>query len=209
MRVRLVLSGALIVAAFAFGCSSNTVDPENVDGPQFLLRTSPDNVLENIMLAYEEMMAPEYLDCLSEDFVFYPCEEDVNDPNSQIPPEWYKIDETTIHNNMFDEGSGIENIQLTLTITDAQFDEGYGADPSDDIWIYLVAVDLWVHREWGLTLFATTPSEFWFRKDVDQAGPQGRTLWEIYKWYDLGAEDGRGGSLREESSWGAIKAMYK
>ena len=47
-------------------------------------------------------------------------------------------------------------------------------------------LDLRVSLSGGLILLASTPSEYHFRIDIDQTGPNGETLWEIYKWFDLG-----------------------
>lgn len=192
------------------GCATNNVSPGPQQGPGYDLRTTPENVLENIELAYEEMDPEGYLDTMSEDFIFYPSDRDVQDPDMQIPPEWYKTDETTMHENMFDESSDVVSVSLTLTTITATFDEGNPGDSSDDLWIYEMAVDLRVNVMGGLTYLATTPSEFHMRVDQDQTGPGGMALWEVFKWYDLDERGPEGdGSRYEDSSWGGIKSLYR
>ena len=194
-------------AVFVGGCSSPPAPPEFSPGPEFRDRTSPENVMYNLELAYEEMNAEEYLDCLSVDFIFYPDENDVQNPDLEIPAEWYKTDEADLHENMFGDGSDVESISLILTEIDVQYEEGNPQDPLDDIYVYTEGVDLRVNLYGGLTYLATENSEFWMRVDTDQQGSGGELFWEIYRWYELGGR--RGSGDREDVTWGAIKAVYR
>jgi hypothetical protein len=198
MRLSLLrrLAVPALLAVFACllaGCWNPFAPPGGEGGgggtADFKVRTSPANVLHNIETAYEYRNAGEYLDCLSEDFIFYPSDEDVQDPDLNIPPEWEKAEETTMHTNMFDDGSDVESIALTLTDSNITYDEGDPSDPDDDTYIYEEDVDLRVNLSGGLILLASTPSEYHFRVDIDQTGPNGERLWEIYKWFDLGRVD--------------------
>ena len=190
------------------GCSTSSTGPEVVL-PDFRVRLTPDDVIYNFVLAYNRMDLDEYLDCLSEDFVFYPNEDDVtNDPT--IPVFWYKDTEEDVHTHMFGQEGDIpvDSVSLTLMTTDVDTMPGADpGDPSDDVIVYTVDVDLRVNLFGGLTLLATAPSEFRFRVDTDQVGPGGQDLWEMFEWYDI-LEDARG-ELSEESSWGGIKALYR
>lgn len=211
--MRTTLAGGtafLIVAAILSGCSSNSLEPAPEPPPEFLLRTSPENVIANIVLAYEEMDADEYLDCLAADFIFYPDERDVQDPELNIPPEWYKTDEANMHYNMFDEESDVQSISLTMTNASTEWIEGIPGHDADDVYIYTENIDLRVNVSGGLTYLATSPSEFHIRVDQDQLGPEGETLWEIYLWYELGGgARGDEDPAREETSWGSVKALYR
>ena len=164
-------------------------------------------MIYNLELAYEEMNAEEYLDCLSVDFIFYPCQSDVQNPDLEIPAEWYKTDEADLHENMFGDGSDVESISLILTEISVEYLEGIPADSLDDIWVYTEGVDLRVNLYGGLTFLATENSEFWMRVDTDQQGSGGEPSSEIYTWYELGGR--RGSGYREVQSWGSIKAMYR
>jgi len=199
----------LALAALILGGCSTGTGPDPIPGPEYLDRTSVENVLHNIRLAYVERDVEEYLDCLSEDFIFYPDERDVQDPELEIPPEWYKTDERGMHENMFSEDSNVERITLTLTVVSMEYEEGIPADETDDIYICLLDVDLRVSVYGNLTYLVTGQSEYLLRIDQDQAGPGGAYLWEIYMWFDVG-DPGRGVSTAvEDATWGGVKAMYR
>lgn len=208
MTARLLCTAA-VLALLLGGCATSS-GPEPVVGPQFHSRITPEDIVYNVQLAYREMDAAEYLDCLSQDFEFYPTEEDVQDPGMQLPPVWYKTDEQEMHENMFDDGSNVESITLTLTITSLVIEEGIPADPLDDSAVCQVAVDLRVNLLQGLTYLVTSPAEFHMRIDTDQVGAGGEYLWEIYGWLDLGDSGrGTGNAPREDATWGGVKAMYR
>jgi hypothetical protein len=215
MRTIIALLCAVSCAAVLVGgCSTPSSGPDIPAGPEFRDRTSPENVLYNLELAYEEMDLDEYLDCLSEDFEFFPNEDDVNNPELDIPAVWWKVDEAAMHENMFAGDSDVETITLTLTIASITYDEGIPEDPLDDTWICTVDVDLRVNLVTGTTYLATAPSEFHMRIDIDQPNPipdpDDVLWWEINHWFDLGGE-GRGAEAGriEDGSWGGIKALYR
>jgi len=173
-------------------------------------RTSPAEVIDQLEAAYVAMDTMNYLDCLSGDFIFYPCEDDVQNPDLEIPFEWYKPDERTMHGNMFGESSDVESISLTLTTAEVVYDSGVDPeDPLDDTYVHTEDVELRVNTYGGVTYLATAPSEFHLRVDPDEEGPYGETMWEVYEWYDL-SDPGRGNidDGRVYTSWGGIKAMY-
>jgi hypothetical protein len=165
-------------------------------------RTSPAEVIDQLSAAYVAMDTLNYLDCLSGDFIFYPCE-------LEIPSEWYKPDERTMHENMFAEETNVESVTLTLTIASIEYDYGIPDDPLDDTCVCIVHVDLRLNLITGDGFLATAPSEFHLRVDQDEEGPYGETMWEIYEWYDLAGE-GRGAvsGRVEDATWGSIKALY-
>jgi hypothetical protein len=173
-------------------------------------RTSPAEVIDQLEAAYVAMDTVNYLDCLSGDFIFFPCEDDVQNPDMGIPSEWYKSDERTMHENMFDESSGVSSIQLTLTNTFIFWDEQDPQDPLDDIYSHTENVDLWVNLYDGyLAYYVDGPQQYLLRVDPDEEGPYGEIMWEIYEWYDLdGERGGEGADGRENTTWGGVKAMY-
>ncbi len=174
-------------------------------------RTSPAEVIDQLEAAYVAMDTLNYLDCLSGDFTFYPCEDDVHNPELDIPPEWYKPDERTMHENMFGEDGYVESISLELTNTEVVHDTGADPeDPLDDIYVHTEDVDLWVNTYGGMSYVVTAPSEFFLCVDPCETGPYGETMWEICTWYDL-SDPGRGNvdDGREYTSWGGIKALYR
>jgi hypothetical protein len=186
---RLAVFALLAVLVFALsGCwnpfAPNKGKTKPIEPADYRDRETPEDVIHNLRTAYIWKNAAQYLDCLSEDFIFYPTDEDVQDPNANIPPEWYKPQESEMHTNMFDSGSDVESISLVLTEMTSEYIEGIPGDLSDDIYIYREGVDLRVNLVTGTTLLATAPSEYWFRVDQDQQGEGGEIWWEIYLWYD-------------------------
>jgi hypothetical protein len=171
-------------------------------------RTSPAEVIDQLATAYVARDVDDYLDCLSEDFMFYPCEEDVQNPDMDIPPWWFKADERSMHANMFDAGSNVNYIALTLTEMDVEHDPGDPGDPSDDTYVHLESVDLRVNVYGALTYLADAPSEFHLRADQDEEGPYGEMMWEVYQWYDDPVTGRELVDRTENTSWGAIKALY-
>lgn len=179
------------------------VDPDSL----YPVRSSPENVLVKLELAYERMDAEAYLDCLAEDFLFYLNPEDVSDW-PELPEYWDKAEETTIHENMFGDGTNVLSVALWLTHDTDSYDPGDPGDPLDDLWTYREDYDIRVTLPPDLTLHAVSPSDFVFQVDPDEVGHGGMLLWEIVLWYDLPYEWRTGPSV-EEASWGGIKAMYR
>ncbi len=214
------LAVCVLLAVFALtlgGCwnpfNPDDGDPVEIPPPDFRDRLTPEDVLHNLKTAYIWMDPGEYLDCLSEDFEFYPNEDDVNDPELDIDPIRRKADEQLMHENMFAHDSNVESITLTLTITSIVHDEGVPGDPLDDTWICIVDVDLRVNLYGDLTYLATAPSEFHMRVDIDQWGPNDEPLREINFWYDLGETSRSGGDARhdpnvERVSLSELKSFY-
>lgn len=170
---------------------------------KYPLRTTPENALQKLRLAYTSRCVPAYLDVLAQDMTFYLSEDDWQ--GGELPMTWNKAEETTIHENMFADGSNVERIRLTLTYILDFFDPGADpVDPADDRWEYREGVDLRVTVSGDLTYLANSPSMFVFGRDTDQVGPAGEELWEIVDWFDLGDE----GQRVEAATWGCIKALY-
>ena len=201
-----------LVATGLGGCW-NPFAPDEGDGggdgdAEYKIRTSPSNVLHNLMTAYENKNAEEYLDCLAEDFIFFLNEDDwTNDPT--LPQYWGKAEEQAIHENMFAEGGDVDRITLTLTL-DGTPVQVPGPEPEDPPhWQYQESVDLRVYI--GATIYlATAPSLYEFRIDEDPVGPSGETLWEIWRWYDLDDQSrlGEPEPGTEHASFGLIKADF-
>jgi len=214
MRTIIALLCAVSCAAVLVGgCSTTSSGPDIPVDPEFRDRTSPENVLYNLELAYEEMHLDEYLDCLSLDFEFFPCQDDVNDPDLDIPAVWWKTDEATLHENMFADSSDVESISLTLTVASVEYDYGIPDDLLDDTCVCVVDVDLRVTLITGDGFLATAPSEFHMRVDIDQPNPvpnpDDELWWEIYHWYDLGgSKRGAEAGRTEEGTWGRIKYCF-
>ena len=172
-------------------------------------RTSPAEVIDQLQAAYVAMDTLNYLDCLSGDFIFFPSEVDLQDPNNTMPDEWYKPDERSMHENMFADDVYVASIQLILTNTYIYWDEHDPGDPLDDIYSHTEDVALWVYLLGQQTFFADGPQQYLLRVDPDEEGPYGGIMWEIYEWDDLDSErGGEGADGRENITWGSIKALF-
>ncbi len=203
-RSMAVVALLTLVGMMLWGCNQPTDNGGDPDPDDWALRTSPQNVLENLISAYENKDVEHYVDCLAADFTFWMNEQEVIDHPEYLPGYWDKASERQIHEAMFGEG-GAETITLTLTqVGDpVEIEPPHPGDPVH--WEYSESVDLRVHvHENGVptTYWATAPSKFEFRIDEDQVGPSGETLWEIVNWHD------EPGGRESRSSWGSIKALY-
>lgn len=189
----------VLLALFAFtlsGCWNPFAPGEGDKVPivpaDYHDRLTPDDVLHNLQTAYNWKDVGEYLDCMSEDFIFYPSEDDLENPDPENPMEdhWYKNDEKEMHENMFTGPDAVESIDLTLTEITSVYDEGDPDDIWDDTWILVEDVDLMVNLYGDLSYLATAPSEYHLRRDIDQPTTDEDdedygTWWEIYMWFDL------------------------
>ncbi|MBN2564145.1 MAG: hypothetical protein JXB46_00380 [Candidatus Eisenbacteria bacterium] len=210
-----VLALAAVLLSSLAGCWNPFAPDEGKPKPRppadFRLRTTPANVMHNMQLAYVYMDAEEYLDCLSEDFIFFANEDDVG---NGVPESWEKDTERNVHENMFsdsppDPALTVESIQLTLTLTNRDsIPSAIPEHPWD--YIFTESVILYVNLYTGLTYYANAPSEYRLRVDQDQVGPNGEQLWEVYEWSDL--DNTKRGALQdpgvENTTVAELKAKY-
>lgn len=191
---------------------------DNQDPPQsfeYKVRKTPQNVIHNLQTSYVDMNADEYLDCLAEQFIFFLNPEDLTqDP--ELPVYWEKAEEEHIHRQMFGEDPPedptlvVDSITMTFTHISEAYDAGPTGDPLDDLWTYVEDIDLEVNLPPDLTLHAQAPAEFLFRVDPDEVGPNGETLWEIWKQWDLNEESrGDDGCGEDVISLTGLKAMFR
>ncbi len=205
----------ILLAALALGltgCSLFAPPEGGQPGPPggYKERTTCPNVIHNLTRSYQEMEADEYVDLLADDFTFWLNPDDVNDPGNDLPDYWGRIVEAEIAHSMLDEGTNVSSIQLTLT----QFGTEVaveGPNPGDpQMWEYVYSVDLYVSLPNDLILWANAASMYTFAEDPNEAGPNGETLWEIFKWQDIDAP-GRPQIPDdvEVISLGEFKAMFR
>jgi len=106
------LAATVLAVCLLTGCSNST-GPEYPPGSgvHYFARTSPDSVIANLRLAYENQQLSPYLDCLAEDFTFYPSESTLAE-HQWIPESWGKIEEHYIHNSMFRYHGFQQHVQI-------------------------------------------------------------------------------------------------
>jgi len=200
-----LLTVAVAATLAMTGCANKSTNPEGADDAiPYKARTSPNNVIYNLVLAYTEMDAEGYLDCLSEDFEFVLNPDDVNDPQNPLPETWGKSVEQAIHERMFSDTTNVDRVNLTLTNMSIDFDPG--SDPysaEDDRYTYVEGCDLRVVIGYW-TFLADNYQEFVFGIDFGERGRDGELLWKIVEWFDV-----RPAERSESSTWGSIKALYR
>ena len=201
--IKAMYRGGILDCEGAAG-SSGAPGPLNRSS-RYPLRDSPANALEKLRQSYELMDPVAYLDCLAEDFIFYVNPEDqANNPN--LPPEWYKMDEASMHYNMFATGTSIEYITLSLDQVGNPI-ELPSPDPGQPSeWEYHENYDLTLHYFDGLTIISSAGAVFLLHVDPFESGPNGEDLWEVVNWWDVERFEV---SPAESSSWGAIKALFR
>jgi hypothetical protein len=202
-----VLAAVILAACLIAGCSNST-GPEYPLGADvhYFARTSPDSVIANLRLAYENRHLARYLDCLAEDFTFYPSEGTLAE-NEWIPESWGKIDEHQIHSRMFVSSGFVHEIVLGLLLEGSPV-EIEGPNPGDpSTYEYTFGVDLRVNCEDSLQYVATAPSLFVLQVDPDEVSATEEPLWEIVRWFDLD-ENGSCGRPVMPTTWGELKALF-
>jgi ketosteroid isomerase-like protein len=197
-----------LIGASIGGCIFTTDHDTPVDDPG-PLRSSPDSLIAQLQWAYNNMDLDAYLDCFADSLVFYLSEEEVAEHPELQPGYWGKAVEDSIHAHMFGDGamsaSGIDLTLTTTAIDTVSVPDGRGRGVG---WQYREAVDLRLHVGGNWMYWATAPSIFIIRQDPDDVGPRGETLYEVWEWREVDHAM-RGGGRTEQSSWGAIKAMYR
>ncbi len=203
----IALAAVILTAAILTGCSNSTgPEPPSGSGVHYFARTSPDSVVANLRLAYENQQLSPYLDCLAEDFTFYPSESTLAE-HEWIPESWGKIEEHRIHQNMFVYHGFVHDIILDL-LQEGEPVEIPGPNPEDPVtYEYSFGVDLRVNCQDSLQYVATAPSLFVLQVDQDEKSATGDTLWEIVLWYDVD-EEGSCGRPVMPTTWGELKAMF-
>ena len=173
----------------------------------FLPRTSPENLLRNLKLAYEKRNVAEYESLLAVDFTFVLSVEDAGQPG--MPSQWGRNTEIAVHWHMLD----------TDLVTYLALDFVVGGRVFDDI------AQLWTvtitHVDLELT--GMTPdhpisksysvrngtSKFWFRQnDWTAPGTSDRT-WSIVKWEDSPLYSRGAPGAAEPANWGTVKSVYR
>jgi hypothetical protein len=211
MRSAIALTVTLAVASLVVvGCSKSSLAPEVEDGPQYSELTSPENVLANLVEAYEHEDLESYMALFADDFVFYTAEQN-QDPSHEdpLPVYWSKACEETLHEAMFSSPM-LTDISLELaTITS---DSVPAPDGRGGFWHwYYEDVDLRLKAVDGSSYIATLPSLFYLRRIEGQTDDDGHPLWEIFEWRDnpYDVTPSPGDSRYEESTWGGLKAMFR
>jgi hypothetical protein len=208
---RLAVAAVLLAAALA-GCGDKETRPTAFDPPAFLPRTSPANLLHNLLKAYETRNLAEYESLLAKDFTFVLSEEDQQKPG--VPDSWGRAPEIQIHTNLFD-ASLVRTLTLAFEPADSVRDPADGTYTAliGNVHIYLVGARP-AHPTDVMEFMMTNGwSRFWFRKNGWSPPGTQDSIWTIVKWEDeplSGARAARGsGSGVQPLTWGTLKVAFR
>jgi hypothetical protein len=160
----------------------------------FLSRTSPENLLENLRLAYEHKDFEEYVLLFSEDFTFVFRPEDAGNDSLDIPASWGLEQERQAHWNMF-RAPDVEDIKLEWSVGPRLPPDFDNADTKIIVQDIFLEVDQRLETGDILHIQARGDSWFHFRKS-DVTTAEGDTIWEIVWWED-------------KLGWGWLKSIYR
>lgn len=189
------LSGLVLAGIIIPGCSNDSCTCPA--GPEIVYpeRTSPENVIEKLNLAYVNMDLEAYMDCLAESFTFFVSPDELNNPYYDGPESWNTAVEETIHRRMFSGAAGTQLMFQPITI---EWNAG------DELWRYTEDADVRVTIS-PITYFATAPQLFVVAVDAERTGPAGEELWAIVEWHELSEYGGR---VSEVGNWSSIKLLF-
>ena len=207
--------------AILSGCSKNSTKPEKTTDP-YAPQTSPENVVQNLTIAYNRMDIDGYMAQMADDFHFIFSQYDQEHPG--MPASFDYGDELQSHTNLFSEVL-VDTVGLSFTIGERVFDAAESS-PGDSLWrlpvstvkVYLkgrlpsqpdMATQVWI-AENGSALF-------WVRKSENNGNTNGLVTWEIVQCEEVtvsGAVLGNPAVLQASPqiinrTWGRIKSLYR
>jgi hypothetical protein len=151
--------------------------------PTFLARTTPLNLLHNLKQAYKERNIAEYESLLALDFTFILSEEDRAKP--EMPDNWGRQPEITIHSNMFDSEM-VQTLALDFNVGDVTWDaiNAMYTVMIDNVNLYLLGSTPGHPNEVKPYTVSDSRSKFWFRKNPWTTGAAHDSIWTIVQWED-------------------------
>jgi hypothetical protein len=191
---RLLLAVGLVVIAGLSGCSEKYIPPPPPPPPDsFLSRTSPENLLWNLRVAYEQRNFEEYVLLLSQDFTFIFLPEHAGNDSLDIPDSWGLEQEWDSHRNFF-RAPDVEDIKLDWTPGPRLPPDRANADTKIIVEDAFLEVDQ--RLENGDILHIQVRGDAWFHfRKSDVTTAEGDTIWEIVWWED-------------KAGWGWVKSLY-
>ena len=213
-RPALLFSILLIPFAVMWVCGSACDDDKKVTPPEvsdYLDQSSAVNVLENLKTAYVKREYAQYEKLFSADFIFVFNPADVDDPINPTPQQWARADEMDATRNLLTHDH-VEGISLNWSPGQLTADDTYGWKIRVDDVLLDVQTRNELGEVWILQVKGAT-HRFYFREESNLT-PAGRKKWVCTRWEDspIGLARSGGSAVRpetEETSWGAIKGLYR
>lgn len=176
----------LLAPLLLWGCPFDTTRDEEPDPPppleEFKERISPENLLHNLRVAYQQKEFEEYILVFSQDFTFVFDPRDANNDSLDIPESWGLEQEQDAHRRLFD-APDIEEIKLDWTPGAQLQPDRANADVKIIIRNIFLEVDQRLPDSNILHLQVRGDAWFHFRKS-DVTTAEGDTIWEIVWWED-------------------------
>jgi hypothetical protein len=214
VRAPLAVLIAVLLGTLAIGCTHKVTDSGG--SPHYLPRTSPENVVQNLVTAYENRDTEAYADLLAPEFRFYFQERDV--PRDLDRDYWIRSEDSGHTGSLF----GAREVR-DITV---HLDYGPATDPTEldkppgTKKIHLTA-RVEVDDRYGTAYLADGDFEdLFFRKGLLQNAGEDTTLWYLFEWRDIrnpsrnGAAPGDAGETAgtpapvQSITWGLIKQLY-
>ncbi len=177
----------LLIAGFAGGCifSPSTTDPV-IESGEYKEQTSPENVLNNLQVAYRRKESAPYAVLLRKDFIFRFQEVDQTEIGTEF---WTRDQDSTGTHGLFNSPD-ISTIEIELTHGPAT--ESDDLDLPDAMKIRVSPTKLEVLRLPDTTLLVDGDIQDFFFEKGDPDRGEDPELWYIVEWRDIPSAGGVG-----------------
>jgi len=172
--------------------------------PTYPARTTPQQAIEKLCLAYEAPNLFHYMDCLSDTFRFWLHPEDLYS-HPEWPASWVYGNELALHSNMFGPIGQVNSISLCLVEVRAPQEIASQPPGGPSSWLLAYNYSLRIDTDGVWDYIAEGGAQLKLSVDPTGTGPGGEPLWEVASWSDVESIQ----SAVEETSWGAIKSLYR
>jgi hypothetical protein len=176
----------LFAPLLLWGCPFDTTkddEPDDPDPPEeFKERISPENLLHNLRVAYQQKEFEEYILLFAQDFTFVFDPRDANNDSLDIPDSWGLAEERDAHRDLFN-APDIEEIKLEWIPGSHQPPDRANADTKIIVRNIFLEVDQRLPN--GEILYLQVRGDAWFHfRKSDVTTAEGDTIWEIVWWED-------------------------
>ncbi len=199
-RTSLLLLMSLVLAPLAAGCH----DGGGVTAPGIPIVESPQSCLAALRQACSDRNLNEYLQVLTDDFVFVFSPGDTSNPACPTPAQWSLGDERIAVERMF---ASFYDVSVNFVLTDTAPLGGADAHHYRIQAETTVAPAIRTPDGGGLTLMLQNSVEVFYLKQVPTLG--GGPVWRIYRWEEKPAENrpkaGIGSATGCLEDWGQLK----
>lgn len=176
----------LLAPLLLWGCPFSTErdgDGGTVEPPEeYKARTSPENLLHNLRVAYKQKDYEKYVELFAEDFTFVFNPLDAQNDSLDIPDSWGLEQEKEAHRKLF-SAPDIEDIILEWR-PDPQLPPDF-ENADTKIIVRNITLEVTQRLPSGEPLFLQVAGDAWFHfRKGDETTAEGDTIWEVVWWED-------------------------